>query len=75
MKGQKMLNDEFEAEARLAQHRKDVGLILESGREVGARLPLSAVHFELLREAERMGLGAADNSASIKVFGSAVGAE
>ena len=48
VKGAKMLARDFTPEARLAQHLKDVRLILETGRRTGSRLPLSAVHEALL---------------------------
>lgn len=67
-KGRRMLEGNFEPEARLSQHLKDVRLILASGEKSGARLPLSALHRGLLEEAERAGYGAADNSAIIKSF-------
>lgn len=67
-KGVKMLTEDFEPEARLSQHLKDVRLILACGERFGARLPLSALHKEILEEAEAAGFGAADNSAIIKLF-------
>lgn len=67
-KGQRMLSGDFEPEARLSQHLKDVRLILAEGEKVGARLPLSEAHRRLLEEAEAAGLGQADNSAIIKLF-------
>jgi len=68
VKGAKMLSRDFTPEARLAQHLKDVRLILETGRATGARLPLSALHEQLLAEAVESGLGASDNSAVIELF-------
>ncbi|HWB83226.1 MAG TPA: NAD(P)-dependent oxidoreductase [Bryobacteraceae bacterium] len=67
-KGQKMLNAEFSAQARLAQHLKDVRLILEAARNSRARVPLSTLHCRLLEEAVDRGLGEADNSAIFQVF-------
>lgn len=67
-KGTKMLRSDFTPEARLAQHHKDVRLILEQGRKHGAYLPLSEVHDRLLSQAEELGYGEYDNSAIIKVF-------
>jgi 3-hydroxyisobutyrate dehydrogenase-like beta-hydroxyacid dehydrogenase len=67
-KGDRMLEENFEPEARLSQHLKDVRLILAEGERAGARLPLSEVHRKLLEEAEAAGLGPADNSAIIKLF-------
>jgi len=72
-KGQRMLNEDFEPEARLSQHLKDVRLILASGKKFGARLPLSQVHEQLLERAEAAGFGAADNSAIIKSFQNGTG--
>jgi 3-hydroxyisobutyrate dehydrogenase-like beta-hydroxyacid dehydrogenase len=67
-KGQKMLNGDFEAVARLSQHLKDVRLILAAANRCGAKTPLSSVHKTLLEAAEAAGFGAADNSAVIKAF-------
>jgi 3-hydroxyisobutyrate dehydrogenase-like beta-hydroxyacid dehydrogenase len=64
VKGQKMLDEDFTVQARLAQHLKDVRLILASG----LTLPLSETHRQLLEQAEAMGLGEADNSAIIKAI-------
>ena len=38
-KGEKMLEREFKPQARLAQHLKDVKVILDTGQTVGANLP------------------------------------
>lgn len=67
-KGHRMLTENFEPEARLSQHLKDVRLILACGKENGAALPLSEVHRELLESVEAAGFGDADNSAIIKSF-------
>jgi 3-hydroxyisobutyrate dehydrogenase-like beta-hydroxyacid dehydrogenase len=73
IKGTKMLSGDFTPEARLAQHLKDVRLILKAGEATGARLPLSRVHESLLSEAAELGYGAEDNSAIIKVFARRIG--
>jgi 3-hydroxyisobutyrate dehydrogenase-like beta-hydroxyacid dehydrogenase len=67
-KGAKMLSGDFEPQARLSQHLKDVRLILAAGQRTGALLPLSNVHRALLEQAEAMGLGELDNSAIIRAF-------
>jgi len=67
-KGAKMVSGEFEAQAKLSQHLKDVRLILAAGMGRGAELPLSQTHRELLEAAEAAGLGQLDNSAIIRVF-------
>lgn len=67
-KGRKMLERDFAPQARLAQHLKDVRLMLEAAVEAGAKLPLSEQHRQLLEQAQAAGLGALDNSAIIEVF-------
>lgn len=67
-KGPKMLQRDFTPQARLAQHLKDVRLILAEGKRVGARLPLSEVHRRLLEEVEAAGFGGEDNSAILRAL-------
>jgi len=67
-KGAKMLTGDFEPQARLAQHLKDVRLILEAGQESNATLPLSQLHEQLLDELVQSGCGDLDNSAVIRAF-------
>lgn len=67
-KGEKMLQGNFTPEARLAQHLKDVRLILAASEQQGAILPLSTLHAELLGQLDRAGLGELDNSAIIQAF-------
>ena len=67
-KGDKMISGDFEPQARLSQHLKDVCLILNAAARSQARLPLSEVHQRLLQQAESRGFGALDNSAIIRVF-------
>lgn len=70
-KGEKMLQREFKPQARLAQHLKDVKVILDTGQAVGANLPMSLVHRTLLEKLVESGNGDLDNSAIIKAFHSA----
>ncbi len=67
-KGHKMLDRDFAPQARLAQHLKDVRLILETAGETGQPLPLSATHRQLLERAVTLGYGDADNSAVIQAL-------
>ncbi len=67
-KGEKMLSHEFSPQARLAQHHKDVKLILEEAARVGKSLPLSVLHEELLARLVAAGDGDLDNSAILKAF-------
>lgn len=67
-KGEKMLSRDFEPQARLSQHLKDVMLILELGRHAGVQLPASELHRRLLSAGAEAGLGSLDNSAIIEVL-------
>jgi 3-hydroxyisobutyrate dehydrogenase-like beta-hydroxyacid dehydrogenase len=67
-KGEKMVRGDFEPQARLAQHLKDVRLILAAAESSGLRLPLSLAHRRLLEAAESAGYGALDNSAVIRAY-------
>ena len=67
-KGRKMIDGDFAADARLAQHHKDVRLILEAAGRAGIELPLSRLHDELLADLESRGLGELDNSAIIRAY-------
>ena len=67
-KGAKMIAGDFAPQAKLSQHRKDVGLIRELGRKCRAATPLSDAHEELLQLAVEMGLSDVDNSAVIEAI-------
>jgi 3-hydroxyisobutyrate dehydrogenase-like beta-hydroxyacid dehydrogenase len=62
-KGPKMVSGNYEPQARLSQHLKDVRLMVAAGSDAGRRLPLTETHCMLLETAEGMGLGNLDNSA------------
>lgn len=67
-KGQKMVQGDFQTQARLSQHLKDIRIILADAAEAGVDLPLSEAHCRLLEAAERAGYGEADNCAVIKAY-------
>jgi 3-hydroxyisobutyrate dehydrogenase-like beta-hydroxyacid dehydrogenase len=67
-KGRKMIERDFRPQARLSQHFKDVRLILTEAERRQAKVPLSALHRELLETLERAGHGADDNSAIIRAY-------
>ncbi len=67
-KGEKMLRRDFAPQARLAQHLKDVRLILEQARRTGAKVPLSEAHRALLERAVELGAGDEDNSAVARAY-------
>jgi 3-hydroxyisobutyrate dehydrogenase-like beta-hydroxyacid dehydrogenase len=67
-KGEKMIHADFQPQARLSQHLKDVRLMLEVAAQKGLPLPLTETHRRLLEQAESAGLGELDNSAIIEVL-------
>jgi 3-hydroxyisobutyrate dehydrogenase-like beta-hydroxyacid dehydrogenase len=74
-KGAWMINEDFTPEARLGQHLKDVGLILDMGMKQDIKLPLTALHAQILRSGVEAGYGDLDNSAVIKALEHFVRAE
>ncbi|MFO0808236.1 MAG: NAD(P)-dependent oxidoreductase [Gemmataceae bacterium] len=68
VKGRKMVEGDFRPHARVAQHLKDVRLILAAAGHVGATVPLSHLHEQLLATVCAAGLGDADNAAVITAF-------
>lgn len=68
LKGEKMLKSDYAPAARLAQHLKDVELILGLGSAAGVELPLSRLHLDLLSQGVAEGLGELDNSSIIEVL-------
>lgn len=71
-KGARMIERNFQPQARLSQHLKDVRLILQQAQTANTRLPLSETHQQLLNEAEARGFGSMDNSAIIQAYESIV---
>lgn len=68
-KGPKMISGNYApAVARLDQHAKDVSLILEYAAHIGAEVPLSALHKDLLARAQEKGGGPLDNAAIFKAY-------
>lgn len=68
-KGPKMISGKYDpVVARLSQHAKDVGLILEYARQVGAPVPLCDAHIPFMRKAVAEGWGDADNAAIFEAY-------
>jgi 3-hydroxyisobutyrate dehydrogenase-like beta-hydroxyacid dehydrogenase len=65
-KGKKMVESDFVAESKVAQHRKDLDIILRFGRKYAQPLPLAEAHHRILKSAESTGLSEADTSAVIE---------
>ena len=72
IKGERMLEGNFEPEGKLAQHLKDVDLMLEVGHAAGAPLLATALHRQLLLAGVAAGFGERDNSSIIAVLRSLV---
>ena len=72
IKGLRMLEGHFEPEGKLAQHLKDVDLMLEVGHAAGAPLMATALHRQLLLVGVAAGLGERDNSSIVSVLRSLV---
>jgi 3-hydroxyisobutyrate dehydrogenase-like beta-hydroxyacid dehydrogenase len=68
LKGARMVEGRFEAEGKLAQHLKDVELMLEVGHAAGAPLLATALHRQLLLAGVARGLGEQDNAAILSVL-------
>jgi 3-hydroxyisobutyrate dehydrogenase-like beta-hydroxyacid dehydrogenase len=68
LKGEKMLHGDFTPHGKLAQHLKDVHLILDLGQRRSVPLPLSQLHAQLLTAAVAAGHGEEDNSAVIQLW-------
>ena len=67
-KGPKMLRRNFKPVARLAQHLKDVRLIMRTASAARFRAPLTAQHEKLLAKVAARGGGELDNSAVILAY-------
>ncbi len=65
-KGQKIATRDYDPQAMLSQHLKDVDLILQQAMALNAPTPLSDVHRTILDRAVKRGFGTADNSAVIE---------
>jgi len=69
-KGEKMIRENFQAQARLSQHLKDVELMLTVAERAVVELPISTIHRDLLKHADNLGFGQLDNSAIVKAWDS-----
>ncbi|MCC6491072.1 MAG: NAD(P)-dependent oxidoreductase [Candidatus Hydrogenedentes bacterium] len=68
-KGPKMVSGSYTPPvARLAQHAKDVHLIAEYAREVGARIPVTELHSGIIDTLVEAGFGSLDNAAIFKAY-------
>ena len=68
VKGRKLVERDYKVQAKLAQHLKDVRLMLQAAGAAGMELPMADTHRRLLEQAEAAGLGELDNSAIIEIL-------
>ena len=66
--GEKMLEDRFEPGFRIALHRKDVGIALDTARDQGVALPATAQVAELFNALIAQGAGDRDHSALVTLY-------
>ncbi len=66
VKGQKMLQGDFEPVSRIRQHHKDVLLMVKHARQKNQALPLTELHQVILEQAMAAGEGDLDTSAVIR---------
>jgi 3-hydroxyisobutyrate dehydrogenase-like beta-hydroxyacid dehydrogenase len=68
VKGEKMLQGDFTPQSKIAQHHKDLRIILEYAERTRQELPLAHLHKEILELAVASGEGDLDTSAVIQVL-------
>jgi len=68
VKGEKMLRGDFAPQSKVAQHHKDLRIILAYAAKAGQELPLAALHKEILERAMASGEGELDTCAVIQVL-------
>jgi 2-hydroxy-3-oxopropionate reductase len=75
VKPQRLLIGNREPGFKASLHAKDLNIILETAREYGVPLPMTAVNAQLFNAMVAMGLGNLDNSAIISVIEELAGTE
>jgi len=65
-RGPTMVKDEFDFGFAVDWMRKDLGLVLDEGRRLGARLPTTALIDQFYADVQAMGGGRLDTSSLIK---------
>jgi len=68
VKGEKMLRGNFAPQSKVAQHHKDLRIILECAAKAGQELPLAGLHKEILEQAIEAGEGDLDTSVVLQVL-------
>jgi 3-hydroxyisobutyrate dehydrogenase-like beta-hydroxyacid dehydrogenase len=68
VKGEKMLRGDFAPQSKVAQHHKDLRIILEYAAAASQPLPLAALHKDILEQAMASGEGDLDTSVVLQVL-------
>jgi 2-hydroxy-3-oxopropionate reductase len=68
MRGPTMIADEFQPGFRVDLHRKDLGIALNTGKSVGAPLPVTALVAQLYEAVAAAGHGGLDHSALVTLY-------
>lgn len=68
VKGEKMLRGDFAPQSKIAQHDKDLRIILEYAGRARQELPLARLHKDILERAITAGEGDLDTSAVLQVL-------
>lgn len=68
VKGEKMLRGDFAPQSKVAQHHKDLRIILACAARAGQALPLASLHKNILEQAMEAGEGDLDTSVVFQVF-------
>jgi len=68
VKGEKMLQGDFRPQSKVAQHHKDLRIILECATKAGQELPLASLHKDILERAMAMGEGDLDTAVVVRVL-------
>jgi 3-hydroxyisobutyrate dehydrogenase len=63
-----MIDNDYTTKFALSYTRKDLGLALDTAKEVGMFVPITAVIYQLYTLAEKKGLGKLDSAAIYKIY-------
>jgi 3-hydroxyisobutyrate dehydrogenase-like beta-hydroxyacid dehydrogenase len=68
VKGEKMLRGDFAPQSKVAQHHKDLRIILEYAAKADQILPMAGLHKDILEQAMEAGEGDLDTSVVLQVL-------
>ncbi len=74
-RGQHILDDDYTPRSAVDIWGKDLGIVLEAGKENKLALPLAAVAHQLFLAASAQGMGRIDDAAIVKIYAQLAGVE